>query len=384
MKKVISFRKCGNYEAKSVAEAIRFLLDDLGGAEKFFKRGSKVLLKPNFLISDPKMKGIITHPAVIRAVAEIALENGCNVSIGDSPGFGSVKSILAKSGFKNFFSDLPVKLIEFEESVELKNEKGLFKRYKIAKDILDADIVVNLPKVKTHGQMLMSLAVKNMFGSIIGTRKPQWHLNAGNRNEDFGKMIAELNSLINPGLNIIDGIIGMEGLGPSAGDSVALGFLGGSEDALSLDYAVCRLLKIDPDKVFYIKGARELGLAEGYDDINLVGDQTDAFKINNFKLPPVSSPEMLGLSPSLGAFLKDALTTRPFIKRNACILCEICVKQCPARVMQRIKNKSDGKELIKIDYRNCIRCFCCQEICPEEAITIKSGWLLKIVKIFRI
>jgi len=168
LNRTVSIRKCKEYEGEAVRKVVKTLFGDLGGESKFFKKGQRVLLKPNFLVADPKQKGIITHPLVTRAVAEIALEEGCKVKIGDSPGLGSVKNILEKSGFKGFFDDIPVELLDFRNSVEIKNEpERRFRRFDVEREVLEADFIVNIPKVKSHGQMMMTLAVKNMFGCVV-------------------------------------------------------------------------------------------------------------------------------------------------------------------------------------------------------------------------
>ena len=378
---LVSFRKCGDYAPDRVKRALGDLMKDLGGAEEFFKTGSRILIKPNFLKDDPKMKGIITHPVLIRAVAELAVDGGCKVKIGDSPGYGSVTGVLNKSGFKDYFSDLPVEIVEFKNPVEIKSGgRGLFKKFHVDREIVDNDVVVNLPRVKTHGQMLVSLAVKNMFGAVVGKRKVQWHLNTGVRHLDFAKMLVELCYLTRPSLNIIDGIVGMEGEGPAAGDPIELGFLGACRDPLSLDLAVCRVLGVDHEKVFIFRAARELGYDCDFKKLRLVGDSLEDLKRKGFKLPDIVSLETLGVAPWLGSFLKDALTVRPFIEADRCNRCSACINQCPAKVMSLTKSANKGLEFVKIDYRNCIRCFCCQEICPQEAIRIRPGWLLKILR----
>jgi len=379
---IISLRKCENYDSETVRKKLKDLFKDLGGAELFFKKGKKVLLKPNFLKDDPKNKGIITHPEIIKAVAEIALDAGCKVMIGDSPGWGKVDWILEKSGFKDFFKGLPVELTEFSDPVEIKGrEGGLFKRFYVSKQINEADIIINLPKLKTHGQMLVSLAVKNMFGAVVGKSKAQWHLNAGKRYMDFAKMLVDLHYLVKPQLNIIDGIIGMENEGPAAGDPVELGFIGASPDAVALDRAVCRILNIDEEKVFTLVAAKELGLGIEDSEVMHKGDIPSDHRIESFKLPRIVSLETLGIFPKLGKFLKNALTVRPNIIHEKCIKCQVCIKQCPANVMTLEEGSRD--KWIKIAYRDCIRCFCCQEICPEEAIKLKRGWLLKVFDKFK-
>lgn len=371
----VTFRQCRSYDRTEVEHAVEQIFGDLGGAKGFFSSADCVLLKPNFLKDDPRQKGVITHPEVIRAVAKVALDSGCRVKIGDSPGFGSIAWILKRSGFDNFFSDLPVEIVPFKNPVEVRNPKGTFKKFVVDREILEADRIINMPKLKTHGQMLISMAVKNMFGAVIGAAKPQWHLRAGINYSYFARMLLELHYLIKPALNLIDGITGMEGEGPSAGDPVDLGFLAAGTDAVALDSAICDVLRIDKERVLTIKVADELFHDRGpvYDNC---GDDPGLFIKENFRLPDIVSLETLNIAPWLGKYLKNALTTRPLVLKDDCVLCGACMKQCPTGVM---KVSTNGKRpFVKIDYRNCIRCFCCQEICPQEAIKIKKGWLLRL------
>jgi len=382
LNKSLSFRKCETYDSEKIKNAVIRLLDDLGGAESFFKRGEKILLKPNLLIADPKHKGIITHPFVTRAVAEIALESDCEVKIGDSPGLGSVKGVLEKSGFGEIFSDLPVTLVEFTKPVEIKNYEGRrFRKFVVDREVIEADAIINIAKVKSHGQMMMTLAVKNMFGCIVGKRKPQWHLKSGRSYIDFALMLVELHYLLKPRLNIVDGVWGMDGNGPSAGDPVKLGFLSACEDAVALDRAICKVLGVDPQKTYPLKAAENLGFGLKNSEVIYAGDKIESIDVQKFKLPRKYPLETLGVASYMAGFLKEALTDRPFVNGNKCVLCGECVDQCPSKVMS-IKGKRD-KELIAIKYRDCIRCYCCQEICPEHAISIKGGWLLRLMDKFR-
>ncbi len=380
---IVSLRKCGAYTRNDVSDAVTSLIDDIGGKDYFFKKGQQVLLKPNLLKDDPKNKGIITHPEVTRAVAQLAVECGCKVKIGDSPGWGKVGQVYEKSGFKGFFKDLPVEIVNFDKPVEIKNPNGIYKRFYVDKNLLDADVIVNLPKLKTHGQMLVTFALKNTFGAVVGKAKPQWHLNAGRKYSDFAKMIVELHYLIKPSINLIDGIMAMENEGPAAGDPVRLGFLGASPDARALDTAICRILKIDTERVFVLQAAKELNLGIEEDKLIFKGDLPFETRIDGFKLPTTVSLETLGIASFMGGFLKDALTVKPSIIQGKCTLCESCIKQCPAGVMSVKKSRFLKGNFVNIDYRNCIRCFCCQEICPEEAIKLKQGWIINFYKAFK-
>ena len=379
MQTIVSFRKCAGYDPGLVKNTLLQLLSDLGGAEKYFKKDLKVLIKPNFLSQDKSLKGIITHPVFTRAAAEIAIDCGSKVVIGDSAGIGSVMGILKGAGFGDYFKDLPVRIVDFNKPVETRNLQGrLYRKFLIDREVLDAEFILNLPKVKTHGQMLTSFAVKNMFGCVVGKSKPQWHLNAGNDANDFARMLVELHYLIKPGLNLIDGIIGMEGNGPAAGTPVKLGFIAGSEDATALDRALCRVLCIDPGKSFTICAADSMVLGTRETDTVWKGDPQASLEIKAYRLPEVVSSAILGLPDFVQRVLKNSLTTKPLIRHDMCTLCRTCIEQCPAGAMS-VADDNSVRKFVSINYHGCIRCFCCQEICPEEAIGIKSGWILKML-----
>lgn len=378
LEKVVSFRKCSSYEIKSIKDSVNKCLSDIGGLG-FIKGGCNVLLKPNFLRSDPHLKGIITHPVFIRAVAEIFLEHGCRVKVGDSAGIGKNHDVLKKCGYLEYLKELPIELVEFENPVTVKNNSGVFRNLEIDREVLETDALVSLPKVKTHGQMRLTLALKNIYGCMPGLKKPQWHLNAGIDYMSFAGMLAEYHYLVNPTLHIVDGIVGMDGDGPGAGDKIKLGFVGASRDARPLDFYIAKILKVDPYANIVLKACVDKSLGWDEKEVRLAGDPMSGFEIERkFILPKTYPLETFGHAPYLGKFLKDALTVKPHIVQEKCILCLECLNQCAAKVMTVAKNSN--KEFIRIDHRNCIRCFCCQEICPQAAIKLKSGWLLRLVE----
>jgi uncharacterized protein (DUF362 family)/Pyruvate/2-oxoacid:ferredoxin oxidoreductase delta subunit len=351
-------------------ESLLEMMDALGGVGRFVKRGEKILIKPNLLAPKPPEKAVVTHPCVIGAVASIIKDAGAFPSIGDSPGWGSARSVCGKGRI------LPVAEYYGTPIVELKTPQGAplesFHQFDLAKEIEEFDALFNLPKLKTHGQMALTLAVKNSFGCVPGRRKVEWHLRSGVDREVFARMLLECSGKVNPRLSILDGIVGMDKNGPGSGRAREIGVLGVSEDPIALDSAVVSLLGVPAEQVPILKIAGEIAGAPLTGMVTTLKEPGDEFATSDFQLPP-TAPLEFPIPPYLRKFFKNALTVRPSIDREICTLCENCLDQCPPSVMKKIK-----EEKIDIDLRNCIRCFCCQEICPSGAISIKKGWLLRL------
>jgi ferredoxin len=235
---------------------------------------------------------------------------------------------------------------------------------------LEADVVINLPKWKTHGMMLLTLGVKNLFGCIPGPQKALWHLKTGEDRKLFAQVLTDLYQIIHPSLTILDGIVGMEGNGPGSGDPIDLGLILASRDALSLDQVVCDLIGIPRNSLMTNQVALEEGV--GRDGIEIVGERLEDIRIPHFRLPPPSSPNW-DLPGFLRKALKNALTSKPVVEEKVCNACNRCINICPPRALERRETTLD------FDYGKCIRCFCCQEVCPEGAISIKPGWGLKLI-----
>jgi uncharacterized protein (DUF362 family)/Pyruvate/2-oxoacid:ferredoxin oxidoreductase delta subunit len=371
MKTLVSIVKCQNYDEVEVPQRLREAITLIGGIENLVKNGDHVLLKPNLLYGKSPEKAVTTHPSVIRAMIRIVREAGGVPFIGDSPSFGSLTRTAEKSGIKRVAEETHCPLQEFNDPVAPKGRSGkFFKHLEIDRSVLEADVVINLPKWKTHSQMLLTLGVKNLFGCVPGPRKPLWHLRAGESQMAFAQVLFDLYRVVRPSLTILDGIVGMEGNGPGSGDPIPLGLILASSDALSLDLVVCDLLGIPRKSVPTNQVAIEDGM--GGDSIEIVGESIEASKISRFKLPPP-----LGISWNLPGFmrkaLKNALTSKPWVDDQLCEGCEQCAEICPPKAL-----KKEGGRFV-FDYDKCIRCFCCQEVCSSGAISIKQGWALRLV-----
>ncbi len=256
----ISIIRCNDYDHTQVREAMNSLLEPLGGIGAFVRPGERVLLKPNLLAAKAPEAAVTTHPAVVKAVAEMLRDAGCRVMIGDSPGIGGFRKVADKSGISQAALESGAELVDFDETIEVKGE-GTFRRIAIARAYWEADKIINLPKLKTHEMMTMTCAVKNLFGAVVGAEKPAWHLKAGTSREQFARLLLEIYLLKMPVLNIVDGIVAMEGNGPGSGDPVRLGALIAGVNPVAVDVVAGRLAGIPAELLCVEREAARMGLA---------------------------------------------------------------------------------------------------------------------------
>lgn len=354
-----------SYDYKTLKPAFFELFDAVAGG--LVQKGSRVLIKPNFLAPAPPDKAIVTHPLIIKAAAEYVLYHGAHPVISDSPATGSFEKILIESGVKSALEGLDVEFSEFKKSVSIEAGKP-FGKIEIAEEALNADLFINLPKLKTHSQMLLTLGVKNLFGCIVGMKKPEWHLRAGTDTEIFARLLVRIYQAVKPSVTIIDGILAMEGQGPGrSGEPREIGIIAGSLDTAALDIALCRMLGIAPEKVLTNKIALEYGIVD--EDIEIDGAMPE---IRDFKFPQTGSG-MFG-PKRFHSFMRSHLTQRPVCNDKMCKLCGECWKYCPAKAINHSKKKID------FNYDKCIRCYCCVEVCPHGALRTEETMPGKMIR----
>ncbi len=376
-RKTISIRRCADYNIENVSSAVSKALEPLGGMGAFVKNGDKVLIKPNLLKASAPDKAVTTHPAMVEVVVNEVHQAGGRALVGDSPGLGKIENIFNLTGMTGVAQRTGAELVEFKESVKAKGRaKSDFSNIEIAKNVVDADRVINLPKIKTHAQMTITAGVKNCFGCVVGKRKPQWHFKAGVSRERFADLLIDIFNAVNPCLTIADGVTVMEGNGPGSGDPRELGLIFASADTLGLDRVISYLLGFRESDVPLFCAARSRGLiTSGLECMDIAGPDPTAAGLTDLRLKDFKMPKTVGMMfgpPFLRRTLRKAVTARPDIDSRLCAICMECIKICPAEAMF-VKDKT-----VKIDYEECIRCFCCQEICPKGAITAKQGWLLRL------
>ena len=369
----VVLEKTSEYSREEVRNAMVRLLAPLGGMTAFVKPGERVLLKPNMLSAKSPDAAVTTHPEVVRAVIGLVREAGAIPFVGDSPGIGKLQRVAEKCGILQVLAETGTELVEFTEPVPIAGS-GLFKRFELAKPYLEADRLINLPKLKTHGMMTMTCAVKNLFGAVVGAGKIAWHLRAGEDRDLFARMLLEMYQIRMPDLNIVDAITAMEGDGPSGGDPRQVGLLIAGANAVSVDVVAAEILGI-PKKLLYLERVATKLALPGVErsSIDVGGFPLGEVRIPDFKLPPLSDVQF-GLPRFLSRHIRHYFTAYPFPHPEKCKLCGICRDACPPGAME-IRNGS-----LEIDYPRCIRCFCCRELCPEHALGVREGRLLRIIK----
>ncbi len=284
IKPSVSLIQANSYEQQSLRESLTTLLEPMGGMSGFVKPGQRVLLKPNLLTGSRPTKECTTRPELVRAVAEMVMEVGGKPFLGDSPAFGSAKGVATANGLLEIAEQLNIPIVEFHgKRYQTVNDK--FNHLLLSKEAMDADVIINLPKVKSHCQLTMTLGVKNLFGCVPGKMKAWWHLEAGKDANRFGEMLVETARAINPNLTILDGIIGHEGNGPSAGEPRDLGILAAADNVFALDRAILEVLQVNPAKVPTVAASQRLGICPQLNEIEFPHLSPEVLKIDDWQLP---------------------------------------------------------------------------------------------------
>lgn len=370
---LVSIERVAEYDPELMREGVARLLAPLGGMGRFVKPGERVLIKPNLLSAKPPEAAVTTHPELLRAVIAEVRNAGGIALVGDSPGIGSAKKVAERSGIMAVVEEAGATFVPFVESRTVP-AGGTFREFEIARPYLEADRVINLPKLKTHEMMTMTCCVKNLFGAVVGTRKAAWHLRAGRDKELFAKMLLELYVVREPDLNIVDAVVAMEGNGPGSGDPKKVGLLLAGENAVAVDVIAAEVAGM-PRKLLYVENAAARLSIPGArrEEIRCAGVPPEEAEIPPFALPHLSDVQF-GLPAFLKNRLRNQFTSRPVAVPGKCELCSVCVKACPPEAI-----RVEGGRL-KFDYQRCIRCFCCRELCPHAALALKDGWLLSLMK----
>lgn len=380
--KLVSVRECKDYDYENVKKTIRKNLEDIGGIEKYIKPSSKVLIKPNLLMKKSPDEVATTHPSVVKAVCEMLIDLNCEVIIGDSPGgpytVSALKGIYKSTGMKDVADELGLSLNYDVSEVKVENENGKALKYMdIISPISKVDYIINICKLKTHGMATFTGGVKNLYGAIAGLKKAEIHYRFPSEEVFCEDVLLDICSYVNPTLTIMDGIVGMEGEGPSAGIPRQVGVVLASPSPYAIDTTACNIINLDINRVPTIRGSIKRGyIKPDLSDVSIVGDDINKFIIKDFKIPKTSKDFRL-LASSLPKFIHEPLTKmltpKPIVSYKECVKCKKCIEVCPAKVITL-------EDKIEIDLDKCIRCFCCHELCPKKAINIKRSVIFKFIK----
>jgi uncharacterized protein (DUF362 family)/ferredoxin len=400
----VALVRCNDYDLAAVEAAVRRSIELLGGMQGFIKPGQRVLLKPNLLRAMPPERAATTHPAVVAAVAKLVIEAGAQALILDSPGGPYtpilLRALYRKTGMAWAAEISGATLNENVAGAQVAHPEGkVLHRLDVVQPLLEADVVINLAKFKTHNLTTLTLAAKNLFGVIPGTLKVAYHAKLREQ-ERFCDGLVDIVLYVKPVLNIIDGILAMEGNGPSGGEPRSLGVLLASPDVWAADVAAAALVGLDPLAVHTTRLAAARGLTSGrIKDLQLLGDPLEALQVADFR-QGMAAPVDPGLLPRPLAPLVKADTAAEGQQTKAkgaqllrnlaygwlmrqlvvvpragekCTGCGYCAKHCPVHAI----TVRDGKA--HMDLRVCIRCYCCHELCPELAVELSRPWLGRLL-----
>ncbi|HYH01863.1 MAG TPA: DUF362 domain-containing protein, partial [Bacillota bacterium] len=334
----VSLLRAESYQ-EGLATKLDQLVQPLGGWAAFCRPGDRVLLKPNLVMAKAPESAALTDPNMILAVARLLKDCGCQVALGDSPGLGSTESVIRKLGIEAELQKLQVQIVEFGTRVSyerFQNSQTFNRRFKnleLAGELLEYDRIINLAKLKSHGQMGITLTTKNLFGCVVGHNKGRWHFAAGKDFTTFARLLIEIALTVNPALHILDGIIGMDGNGPSSGRPRKLGLLLAGTNPLAIDRVVVELIQRRPDQFPLFNAAREMdwpGLE--LEDVAICGAKLQECLIPDFEIPSLVHTRIF-VNETVSRMLERLLKQRLVLKQQACIHCRKCEQICPAQAI---------------------------------------------------
>ena len=372
MKTKVVIKPQTEYSLAETEANIREIFDELDIPNKL-KGKNKVLLKPNLLGGFHPDRAVTTHPIVLEAVIKILKEERKEVIVGDSPGGTMpVLKVWKETGIFDVCARNEVRLIDFGKEAILPIRSDITDFY-INETVMRCDAIINLAKLKTHSLMLYTGAVKNIYGVIPGLYKTELHKHFPNP-KDFSLVLSELYKIVKPQivLNIIDGIIGMDGEGPSAGKPYPYNVLIASEKASAADSIATRMMGFNTNNINYIKQA--LIIDEITESDIIIEDKWQAHRFNDLNIKSVihRNRVMERLPSFMKKIIQAILSYYPDFLPN-CNLCLICVKACPVDALKELNDK------IILNKKTCIKCLCCHEMCPSSAIFLKKGIFAKMI-----
>jgi uncharacterized protein (DUF362 family)/NAD-dependent dihydropyrimidine dehydrogenase PreA subunit len=377
----VSVKRIFNEDIRS---AVFKALDEIEAKKLIVKSGLIVLIKPNLLMGKPPERAVNTHPEVVRAVIQWVKQFDpskiyvCDSSGGQKPGV--TEKAIRESGIGDICEQEGVECFPLEKSERkvyfIENPLEL-KELTTSKIIEDADLIINIPKIKTHWQCTLTCCIKNMFGTVLLANKAKTHAQAAILDR-FSAALADIYSVSKPQLTVVDGYYCMEGQGPSSGDVVKLNLIMAGYDGVALDTIVCKVIGFDPEELIYLKKAEGKGLGTtDLSKIELVGEKIETVyrKFKRPKLKPISMPLPKWLANYIG---KKIFKASVKFNKEKCKLCSTCWSNCPVGAISPPKEIKKGNIPIW-NSKKCITCFCCVELCPYEAVKFKINYVKNVV-----
>lgn len=381
---MVYLQPCASYEKELVLEKVRELFAQHGGIEQYASPGRNVVIKPNLVARRKPDTAATTHPTLVWAVAKLCVEQGANVTIAESPGglydAAALKSVYQGCGIAQAAEEAGATLNYDTSVTHVDNcEDAMYlKHLDLITPVAKADTVISLSKLKTHGMMVYTGAVKNTFGCIAGLEKAEYHFKMSDYDE-FANCIIDIHLASKVSLNIVDAVIGMERDGPTSGDPRHVGLLISSPDAFHADLAAVGVMDVNPMRVPVLKNAIARGLCPAS-----LSELEAAGLVSGSALADVAVPDFVVKYNDdyknlhfVGNFWGDLVSRlvrpKPVFDKKKCKSCGECAKCCPAKVITVEKGK-----VARADLRKCIRCYCCQELCPFHAVSIKKPLINKL------
>ena len=376
----IALQQCRQYQTELIKENIINGLHAIHFDTAQFQ-GAVVVLKPNLLMLSVPEQAVVTHPIFFQAVAQVVKQFGGMPMLVESPAFTSLDKVIKKTGYKEIIEAEQIQIPQINQTKTLHFQDGKnYKHFEISAAYFEADLIINLPKFKTHGFTYFTGAVKNFFGTMPGLSKSKMHMKAPSH-EDFTDFLLDLYEAVLSGfkkpktiLTMMDAIVALEGEGPGVKgnpksmDSIIIG-----TDAIAVDYVAVQLAGLDLNKALTItKGFERQSGITAPDEIDIIGHQIQDLKVEGFIPTKAALLSHLVRWPLTSKIFKNLFVERPVPDQKKCTCCYQCQKICPPKAISVAKQNA---VIPAYDYKKCIRCFCCMEICPEAALEIKHGKL---------